>query len=106
MIEVIGGGIAVLLALWFVIDVVKARRQSFHRAVRRVEREMARPQPPGKPSLVLTWMIHPLSEHMVKRIAELGGFRFLGQQQAYNGARALAFAPPKNSPKQKLSIHD
>ncbi|WP_233345895.1 hypothetical protein [Saccharomonospora iraqiensis] len=70
----------------------------------RVERDLAKPQPQGKPSLVLVWSAYPLSDHMVKRLAELGGFRFIEQQQAYNGARALAFDPPKSS--RKLSVHD
>ncbi len=103
MINVVGAGLFALVALWYVIDIVRVRRQSFGQALARVERELAKPQPQGKPSLVQVWSAYPLSEHMVKRVAELGGFRFVDEQY-YSGARALAFDPPKTS--RKLSIHD
>lgn len=101
--NIVIGGAFVLLAVWYIVDIVRIRRQSFARAVARVERELAKPQPQGKPSLVQVWSAYPLSEHMMKRIAELGGFRFVDEQY-YNGARALAFDPPKTP--RRLSIHD
>ncbi|WP_007024303.1 hypothetical protein [Saccharomonospora iraqiensis] len=103
MMEIICGGITVLLALWYVVESIRVRRQSFRRAIRRVEQEVAATRPPGDPALVRMWTVRPLSEHMVKRMAELSGFRFIGKQ-THNGIPALAFAPPKDS--RKLSIHD
>ncbi len=103
MINIVIGASFVLLALWYVVDVVKVRRQGFAQAVTRVERELARTRPPGAPSLVRVRVAYPLSEHMVKRMAELAGFRFVDERR-YNGVRALAFDPPKTS--RKLSLHD
>lgn len=104
MYNIVIGCLFVVLALMFVLDVARVRRQSFGKALAKVERELARPRPPGEPSLVTVWSAYPLSDQMVKRLAERGGFRFVGERKAYNGARALAFDPPRTS--RKLSLHD
>lgn len=92
-----------LVVLWIVVDRLRHWRQSFGKARMQVAWELGKPRPAGEPAQVTVWSAYPLSDHMIKELAADAGFRYLGEKGTYNGARALAFQPPKQ-PKRKLSL--
>lgn len=101
MINVVGAALFALVVLWIVGDRIRRWTQSVEKARAQVAQELGKPRPAGEPAEVTAWSAHPLSEHMIKDLAESRGFRYLGEKGTYNGTRALTFQPPKQ-PKRKL----
>jgi hypothetical protein len=103
VVDVIGAGLFALVVLWIVGDRIRRWTQNVDKAMDQVVQELGKPRPDDAPSEVTVWSAHPLSDHMIKELAVIKGYRYLGEKRTYNGTRALTFQPPKKT-KRKLSL--
>lgn len=92
-------GIAVLL----IVAHVRVRAQTAERAADRVRRSLAGRRDANGRAEVLRWGARPLSENMIKDIAESDGYSFAGASSSGSGLTRLQFVAPSSG---KLTIDD
>jgi hypothetical protein len=98
------GAIAIFaVTMWLVWTRVRVRFHDVDQAVDYVLGELAKETPTGELSKVAVWEAHPLSDHMIKELAQSRGFRYREEGPMAGGYRGLRFSRRPQKPK-KLSI--
>lgn len=97
----IGSILMALIALWYLGTRVRARFQHVDKAVDRTRKKLAH-SAGYEQAYVIEWEVYPLSDYMIKKIANDAGFEF-ERKGTSGGASALVFSPPKR-PRRKLSL--
>lgn len=85
------GFIFAVLAIWLIVSRIRLRRRPVQDAIDYVIRSLNSPRTDNHSEVVLKRAI-PLSDHMVKDIADARGYRFVTEISRYSND-TLVFAP-------------
>lgn len=97
------GIIFAALAIWLIVNRLRLRRRSVQDAIDYVVRSLNSPRNDNHSEVTLNRAL-PLSDHMVKEIANTRGYRFVSEISRYSND-TLVFAP-RTAKRKRLTIDD